>query len=91
MPGWCRATDSINVGLIPASYVTIVGQLTKKSDANQSSAPSSHPTPLMNENPSVTAENTESQFVNNLNDNEKVDNFETSKNAEIFEIKKEDN
>lgn len=33
MPGWCRATDSINVGMIPTSYVTVVGQLKKKSES----------------------------------------------------------
>lgn len=35
MPGWWRATDSINVGLIPSSYVTVVGQLKKKPEANE--------------------------------------------------------
>lgn len=30
LPGWYKATDSINVGLIPSNYVTIVGQLKKK-------------------------------------------------------------
>lgn len=35
MPGWCRATDNKNIGLIPANYVTIVGQLKKKSEVNR--------------------------------------------------------
>ncbi|XP_046606490.1 peroxisomal membrane protein PEX13 isoform X1 [Neodiprion virginianus] len=30
-PGWWKATDSVNVGLIPSSYVTVVGQIKKKS------------------------------------------------------------
>lgn len=34
LPGWWKATDSINVGLIPATYVTIVGQLKKKPESN---------------------------------------------------------
>lgn len=34
LPGWWKATDSINVGLIPSSYVTIVGQLKKKTETN---------------------------------------------------------
>ena len=34
LPGWWKATDSINVGLIPSSYVTIVGQLKKKTESN---------------------------------------------------------
>lgn len=34
-PGWWRATDSVNVGLIPANYVTIVGQLRKKSNNSE--------------------------------------------------------
>lgn len=36
LPGWWKATDSINVGLIPSSYVTIVGQLKKKPETNSS-------------------------------------------------------
>ncbi|GAB1859136.1 Peroxisomal membrane protein PEX13 [Camponotus japonicus] len=32
MPGWWIATDNRNVGLVPANYVTIVGQLKKKSE-----------------------------------------------------------
>lgn len=90
-PGWCRATDSINVGLIPASYVTVVGQLTKKSDANQSSASDIQHPPEINENLPVKTETAESQFVNDFNDNKNENNFDTSKNAEIFELKNEDN
>ncbi|XP_067207529.1 peroxisomal membrane protein PEX13 isoform X2 [Linepithema humile] len=32
IPGWWIATDNRNVGLVPANYVTIVGQLKKKSE-----------------------------------------------------------
>lgn len=31
IPGWCIATDNRNVGLVPANYINIVGQLLKKS------------------------------------------------------------
>ena len=34
LPGWWKATDSINVGLIPSTYVTVVGQLKKKPESN---------------------------------------------------------
>ncbi|XP_011866342.1 PREDICTED: peroxisomal membrane protein PEX13 [Vollenhovia emeryi] len=32
-PGWLVATDNRNVGLVPANYVTIVGQLKRKSES----------------------------------------------------------
>lgn len=32
IPGWWIATDNRNVGLVPANYVTIVGQLKRKSE-----------------------------------------------------------
>lgn len=32
IPGWWIATDNRSVGLVPANYVTIVGQLKKKSE-----------------------------------------------------------
>lgn len=33
IPGWWIATDNKNVGLVPANYVTIVGQLKRKSES----------------------------------------------------------
>ncbi|KMQ90175.1 peroxisomal membrane protein pex13 [Lasius niger] len=33
IPGWWIATDNRSVGLVPANYVTIVGQLKKKSES----------------------------------------------------------
>lgn len=33
IPGWWIATDNRNVGLVPANYVTIVGQLKRKSES----------------------------------------------------------
>lgn len=35
IPGWWIATDSRNVGLVPANYVTIVGQLKRKSENSE--------------------------------------------------------
>lgn len=32
IPGWWIATDNRNVGFVPANYVTIVGQLKRKSE-----------------------------------------------------------
>lgn len=32
LPGWCRATDSANVGLIPYNYIKVIGQLTKRTE-----------------------------------------------------------
>lgn len=29
-PGWCKATDGTNIGLIPSNYVQIVGEMKKK-------------------------------------------------------------
>lgn len=40
LPGWWKATDSINVGLIPSTYVSLVGQLKKKTDTNANSSQS---------------------------------------------------
>jgi len=33
IPGWWIATDNRNVGFVPANYVTIVGQLKRKSES----------------------------------------------------------
>ncbi|XP_076282048.1 peroxisomal biogenesis factor 13 [Lasioglossum baleicum] len=32
LPGWCRATDNANVGLIPYNYVKVIGQLKKRKE-----------------------------------------------------------
>lgn len=29
VPGWCKATDNVNVGLLPYNYVKVIGQLKK--------------------------------------------------------------
>lgn len=33
IPGWWIATDNKHVGLVPANYITIVGQLKRKSES----------------------------------------------------------
>lgn len=54
LPGWWKATDSINVGLIPSTYVTVVGQLKKKIESNPIS---NQPMPKdIAQNPSVIEE-----------------------------------
>ncbi|KAK0177482.1 hypothetical protein PV328_001532 [Microctonus aethiopoides] len=39
LPGWSKATDSVNVGLVPSNYITIVGEMKKKSDTINSPQP----------------------------------------------------
>mgnify|MGYP004603198907 CR=1 FL=1 len=29
LPGWCKATNNVNVGLIPSNYIKLIGQLKK--------------------------------------------------------------
>lgn len=89
LPGWWRATDSIKVGLIPASYVTIVGHLKKKIDSNLSSqVPSNiYQTSIVNEN--LTTNNNEdlkSPEVVNFDKND-VDTFVKSNDENIYECK----
>ncbi|XP_054011218.1 peroxisomal membrane protein PEX13 isoform X1 [Hylaeus anthracinus] len=69
LPGWCKVTDNVNVGLIPYNYVRVVGQLKKKKENTE--------TPPLNEEKPSTNEN---QFRNNkegseiLRTNENVTN-----------------
>lgn len=90
LPGWWRATDTINVGLVPSTYVTVVGQLKKKSDSNQVQAPSPYqPIPVV-ENLPTEQESSESQIINEFN-KEQDDSFAKSKSEDIFEVKDENN
>ncbi|XP_058799596.1 peroxisomal membrane protein PEX13 isoform X2 [Phymastichus coffea] len=90
LPGWWRATDSINVGLIPSTYVTVVGQLKKKLDSNQSQTSSSYqPTPII-ENLTTEQESSESQIINDFN-KEQDESFAKSKSEDIFKVKNESN
>ena len=38
LPGWCKATDNINIGLIPYNYVKVVGQLKKRKETDETTA-----------------------------------------------------
>lgn len=90
LPGWWRATDSINVGLIPSTYITIVGQLKKKSESNQSEVPTTtYESPVIDENLTRVKENTDSLNSDNF-EKDKV-SFDTLKNEDIFEEQKENN
>ncbi|XP_034947126.1 peroxisomal membrane protein PEX13-like [Chelonus insularis] len=53
LPGWSKATDRVNVGLVPLNYITIVGQLMKKIDV---------------ENTQVTPPTTENELEENYKD-----------------------
>ncbi|XP_012288490.1 peroxisomal membrane protein PEX13 [Orussus abietinus] len=46
IPGWCKATDSSNVGLVPSNHIKIVGQLRKKPIGPQSMAPQTSSVPM---------------------------------------------
>lgn len=35
LPGWCKATDNVNVGLIPYNYIKVIGQLKKLKRDNE--------------------------------------------------------
>ncbi|KAJ8688496.1 hypothetical protein QAD02_024291 [Eretmocerus hayati] len=60
LPGWWRATDTINVGLIPSSYVTVVGQLKKKSETKQPQAMDNRQPPsTAHESSPILVENSE--------------------------------
>lgn len=32
LPGWCKATNNVNIGLIPCNYVRVIGQLKKRKE-----------------------------------------------------------
>lgn len=67
MPGWWIATDNRNVGLVPANYVIIVGQLKKKSELESNgSATTSAPIPTSVQNVTASNEQAETTCVNVL-------------------------
>ncbi|CAK9808164.1 Peroxisomal membrane protein PEX13 [Anthophora plagiata] len=68
-PGWCKATDNMNVGLIPYNYVKVIGQLKKMKKNNEISSP--------NEDKSSTSEN---QQCSNNKDSETMKSDETIEN-----------
>lgn len=90
LQGWWRATNSINVGLIPSTYVTVVGQLKKKSESSQSQSSNVYEPSLSNATSSIIPESSESQDVNEF-EKDKDKNLIKSKNTDIFEVKNEAN
>ncbi|XP_076637552.1 peroxisomal biogenesis factor 13 [Colletes latitarsis] len=38
LPGWCKVTDDVNVGLIPYNYIRVIGQLKKKEENTEVTA-----------------------------------------------------
>lgn len=78
IPGWWIATDNKNVGLVPANYVTIVGQLKRKleSESNGSVIASTViPTPM----PSATIVTSDDE-INTVEPNISQQNIDFSEN-----------
>lgn len=79
MPGWCRATDNVNVGLVPCNYIKILGQLkkVKKTDETIQSIPSARrdeQKSCVNENPDSDQQQQQQQ----QRDNSKIDPEEST-------------
>ncbi|XP_012532367.2 peroxisomal membrane protein PEX13 [Monomorium pharaonis] len=80
IPGWWIATDNRNVGLVPANYVTIVGQLKRKSEPESNGNVTSTVIPISTQNatisgeqintpePGITQQSTDSLFSENIKD-----------------------
>ncbi|CAL7950159.1 unnamed protein product [Xylocopa violacea] len=69
LPGWCKATDNVNVGFVPYNYIKVIGQL-KKVKKNDEINP-------LNEEKSPIRENSDSS---NEKDFENVKNDKTVEN-----------
>lgn len=68
LPGWCIATDNINVGLIPYNYVKVVGQLKNVKKDNEV-------TPLKEEEASASEDlnnSKETNFATGTSDEKEV-------------------
>lgn len=35
LPGWCKVSDNVNIGLIPYNYIKVIGQLKKMKKNNE--------------------------------------------------------
>lgn len=77
IPGWWIATDNKNVGLVPANYVTIVGQLKRKESESNGSVIASTviPTPM----PSATTVTSDDE-INTVELNTSQQNVDFSEN-----------
>ncbi|OAD58171.1 Peroxisomal membrane protein PEX13 [Eufriesea mexicana] len=58
LPGWCKATNSVNVGLIPYNYLKVIGQL-KKIKKNNEIIPLNEEKPSTSENPNNNKKDSE--------------------------------
>ena len=58
VPGWCKATDNVNIGLVPYNYVKVIGQL-KKVKRNNDVTVLNKDEPSTNENSRDSKENLE--------------------------------
>ncbi|XP_033325622.1 peroxisomal biogenesis factor 13 [Megalopta genalis] len=66
LPGWCRATDNTNVGLIPYNHIKVIGQLKKRKE---------------NEVTSLTEEKSSSNDSSYRNTNENSEILKTNENV----------
>ncbi|XP_020286147.1 peroxisomal membrane protein PEX13 [Pseudomyrmex gracilis] len=84
--GWWLATDSASVGLVPANYVTIVGQLKKKTELKNNGNDTS---PLISTSVENAAASTDSTtYVNTFDSSANQKNTDFSENNikdELFE------
>ncbi|XP_060826737.1 peroxisomal membrane protein PEX13 [Bombus pascuorum] len=69
LPGWCKATDNVNVGLIPYNYIKVIGQLKKVKRDNETNS--------VNEEKSST---NESSNHSNRKDSQPIRNDRTVEN-----------
>lgn len=73
LPGWCKVTDNMSVGLVPYNYITLVGQLKRKpkSEDNVSvtSAVSAASVASIPISPTVEKPNTETSVINDKDNN----------------------
>lgn len=73
IPGWWMATDNTNVGLIPSNYVTIVGQLRKKSELEKDrNTTASLPTTIPTSTRNMTASDKQAENYVNTPDSYKI-------------------
>ncbi|KZC06234.1 PREDICTED: peroxisomal membrane protein PEX13-like [Dufourea novaeangliae] len=48
LPGWCKATDNVNVGFIPYNYIKVIGQLRKRKENEINSLAQEKPSTMEN-------------------------------------------
>lgn len=68
-PGWLKATDSVKVGLVPYTYINVVGQLKRKPETNETlraDGLAESATPSANQKEKCDFANLEATFDENL-------------------------